>query len=137
MSTGPGVGLGIAIMQKQGVFVSVARTFPAFQAKGPGRPNMKLIGKCTGYMICFDRAYRERASMISRSRQTATPFCSFCGKPSEQVSAMVAGPHVYICDECIGLCIAYLPLRSRLGALAAMLLPWKWQPSRNIKSHTG
>ncbi len=30
--------------------------------------------------------------------------CSFCGKPQEQVKKLVAGPGVYICDECIQLC---------------------------------
>src|SRR5690554_3672733 len=30
--------------------------------------------------------------------------CSFCGKPQEQVKKLVAGPGVYICDECVELC---------------------------------
>ena len=30
--------------------------------------------------------------------------CSFCGKMQEQVKKLVAGPGVYICDECIELC---------------------------------
>lgn len=30
--------------------------------------------------------------------------CSFCGKPQDQVRRLVAGPGVYICDECIELC---------------------------------
>jgi hypothetical protein len=30
--------------------------------------------------------------------------CSFCGKLQDQVKKLVAGPGVYICDECIGLC---------------------------------
>ncbi|NLC50689.1 MAG: ATP-dependent Clp protease ATP-binding subunit ClpX [Firmicutes bacterium] len=30
--------------------------------------------------------------------------CSFCGKTQEQVQKLVAGPGVYICDECIELC---------------------------------
>lgn len=30
--------------------------------------------------------------------------CSFCGKTQEQVRKIVAGPDVYICDECINLC---------------------------------
>ena len=30
--------------------------------------------------------------------------CSFCGKMQEQVRKLVAGPGVYICDECIELC---------------------------------
>lgn len=31
-------------------------------------------------------------------------FCSFCGKCQDEVSKLVAGPAVYICDECIFLC---------------------------------
>ena len=30
--------------------------------------------------------------------------CSFCGKSQDQVRRLVAGPNVYICDECIELC---------------------------------
>ncbi|MEW8973096.1 MAG: ATP-dependent Clp protease ATP-binding subunit ClpX [Tissierellaceae bacterium] len=30
--------------------------------------------------------------------------CSFCGKPQEQVRRLIAGPNVYICNECIELC---------------------------------
>ena len=30
--------------------------------------------------------------------------CSFCGKSQEQVRRLIAGPDVYICDECIELC---------------------------------
>ena len=30
--------------------------------------------------------------------------CSFCGKSQDQVRKLIAGPGVYICDECIDLC---------------------------------
>jgi hypothetical protein len=30
--------------------------------------------------------------------------CSFCGKNQDQVRKLIAGPGVYICDECIELC---------------------------------
>lgn len=30
--------------------------------------------------------------------------CSFCGKPQDEVKKLIAGPHVYICNECIKLC---------------------------------
>lgn len=30
--------------------------------------------------------------------------CSFCGKTQRQVGKLIAGPNVYICDGCIGLC---------------------------------
>ena len=32
------------------------------------------------------------------------PRCSFCGKSQNMVERLVAGPNVYICNECIGLC---------------------------------
>ena len=31
--------------------------------------------------------------------------CSFCGKPQDKVRRLIAGPNVYICDECIELCM--------------------------------
>ena len=31
--------------------------------------------------------------------------CSFCGKTQEQVKKLIAGPGVYICDECVELCM--------------------------------
>ena len=37
----------------------------------------------------------------SKDRQIC---CSFCGKPQEQARRLIAGPGVYICDECIELC---------------------------------
>ena len=30
--------------------------------------------------------------------------CSFCGKTQEDVERIIAGPGVYICDECIKVC---------------------------------
>ena len=31
-------------------------------------------------------------------------FCSFCGKNQNEVRKLIAGPSVYICNECIDLC---------------------------------
>jgi hypothetical protein len=31
-------------------------------------------------------------------------FCSFCGKDSASVKALIAGPGVFICDECVAVC---------------------------------
>ncbi len=36
---------------------------------------------------------------------TSEMRCSFCGKPHTEVSKLVAGPGVYICDECVHLCV--------------------------------
>src|SRR3989338_161680 len=35
---------------------------------------------------------------------TKTFYCSFCGKSQHEVKKLIAGPSVYVCDECISLC---------------------------------
>jgi ATP-dependent Clp protease ATP-binding subunit ClpX len=43
--------------------------------------------------------------------------CSFCGKSQKQVRKLIAGPGVYICDECIELCNEII--EEELGTAAA------------------
>jgi hypothetical protein len=38
------------------------------------------------------------------SEDDTKPTCSFCGKTQDEVRKLIAGPKVYICDECIDLC---------------------------------
>ena len=45
-------------------------------------------------------AWRE---LVDRRRENNL-CCSFCGKSQREVKKLIAGPSVYICDECIGLC---------------------------------
>jgi ATP-dependent Clp protease ATP-binding subunit ClpX len=41
--------------------------------------------------------------------EPAVPWgCSFCGKAARAVQKLVAGPGVYICNECVQLCVAIL-----------------------------
>src|SRR5689334_22660326 len=44
--------------------------------------------------------------MVERRRDESNGnlCCSFCGKSQKEVKKLIAGPTVYICDECIGLC---------------------------------
>lgn len=42
--------------------------------------------------------------MDTKKKKKENLHCSFCGKEQEQVKKLVAGPGVYICDECIELC---------------------------------
>ncbi|MEZ4269057.1 MAG: ATP-dependent Clp protease ATP-binding subunit ClpX [Myxococcota bacterium] len=41
---------------------------------------------------------------MDRRRDNNNLCCSFCGKSQREVKKLIAGPTVYICDECIGLC---------------------------------
>jgi len=48
-------------------------------------------------------------------------YCSFCGKSQDQVRKLIAGPRVYICDECIQLCNEIL--EEELGREPAINVP--------------
>jgi hypothetical protein len=37
--------------------------------------------------------------------------CSFCDKSQKRVKALIAGPGVYICNECVDLCVEILANR--------------------------
>jgi ATP-dependent Clp protease ATP-binding subunit ClpX len=39
-----------------------------------------------------------------RSDKVVKPACSFCGKSQDEVRKLIAGPTVFICDECVHLC---------------------------------
>ncbi|KRR26379.1 hypothetical protein CQ14_02455 [Bradyrhizobium lablabi] len=76
--------------------------------------SLELIAKAFGY---------DNWNILSAKIDTARPpsgwpgrlqnpasqakllYCSFCGKNQNEVTKLVAGPAVFICDECIDLCI--------------------------------
>ncbi|HSG34381.1 MAG TPA: ClpX C4-type zinc finger protein, partial [Sphingomonadaceae bacterium] len=41
---------------------------------------------------------------LSGSDSKSTLYCSFCGKSQHEVRKLIAGPTVFICDECVELC---------------------------------
>ncbi|HFC98096.1 MAG TPA: ATP-dependent Clp protease ATP-binding subunit ClpX [Thermosulfurimonas dismutans] len=41
---------------------------------------------------------------MNKSKFTGELHCSFCGKSQQEVRKLIAGPSVYICDECVELC---------------------------------
>jgi hypothetical protein len=50
--------------------------------------------------------------------------CSFCVKPNTKVEKLVAGPGVYICNECVSLCAAVIADNPVKGEA---MLPWDAQ----------
>jgi ATP-dependent Clp endopeptidase proteolytic subunit ClpP len=52
-------------------------------------------------------------------------FCSFCGKNQKEVKKLIAGPAVYICDECIQLCSEIIEeeTEKEAGDLANLMTP--------------
>src|SRR6201746_1529054 len=47
-------------------------------------------------------------SKVSGSDGKNTLYCSFCGKSQHEVRKLIAGPTVFICDECVELCMDIL-----------------------------
>src|SRR5262252_9468332 len=56
------------------------------------RPGLRLCA--TFFLVPTERKRDEHGNLS----------CSFCGKNQKEVKKLIAGPTVYICDECIGLC---------------------------------
>ena len=58
---------------------------------------------------------------MSRTGETGELLkCSFCGKSQKQVQQLIAGPGVYICDECVELCNEIIDERQSEGTAQAM-----------------
>jgi hypothetical protein len=74
--------------------------------------SLELIAKTFGYenwnilSAKIDAAQPRSGSTVGQQNPTppAVLYCSFCGKSQHEAKALVAGPHVFICDECIDVC---------------------------------
>ena len=42
--------------------------------------------------------------MLDKGKGDKLLYCSFCGKSQHEVRKLIAGPSVFVCDECIALC---------------------------------
>jgi hypothetical protein len=49
--------------------------------------------------------------------------CSFCSRPNTEVATLVAGPGVFICDECVQLCSDVIAHKSAPGPVEPVA-PW-------------
>ncbi len=56
-------------------------------------------------------------------------YCSFCGKSQHEVRKLIAGPSVFICDECVELCndIIREEIQDKSGAAGGNKLPVPWE----------
>jgi len=52
--------------------------------------------------------------------------CSFCGKSQDQVRKLIAGPTVYICDECVDLCNDMIAEEIGAGQAIFRRLRFRW-----------
>lgn len=62
--------------------------------------------------------------------------CSFCGKSQEQVRKLIAGPGVYICDECVDLCNEILDEELLDSNSAATQQPQRSEPPQKRRNRS-
>ncbi len=55
--------------------------------------------------------------MPADSDSKNTLYCSFCGKSQHEVRKLIAGPTVFICDECVELCMDIIREETKSGGL--------------------
>ncbi len=56
-------------------------------------------------------------SKVSGTDSKNTLYCSFCGKSQHEVRKLIAGPTVFICDECVELCMDIIREENKTSAL--------------------
>lgn len=93
------------------------------------------------------RHLRARKTEETTMTETETPEaetvdCSFCNKSQKEVRKLIAGPGVYICDECVSLCAEIIseegvgepkPSEEQLAAAWAAMLKTKGAAARSAE----
>jgi ClpX C4-type zinc finger len=64
--------------------------------------------------------------------QQAVASCSFCGKANTEVASLVAGPGVYICDECVNLAGQVIAEKPAKPVSVPRLAPWQQADDVNM-----
>lgn len=72
--------------------------------------------------------------MIRNTTDGKSPTCSFCGRGNDEVRKLIAGPGVYICDECISVCESILAEELKADA-REQLKELKVPTPQEIKDH--
>ena len=73
---------------------------------------------------------------MSRSTAPVDMFgCNFCGRAQKEVRKLIAGPGVYICDECVGLCNEIIEQDAKEVPAAGKVAIGRVPSPRDIKSH--
>lgn len=62
-------------------------------------------------------------------------YCSFCGKSQHEVRKLIAGPSVYVCDECVDLCNDIIREELKDNTLSPKESSEELPTPRNIREH--
>ena len=75
-------------------------------------------------------------SKVSGTDSKNTLYCSFCGKSQHEVRKLIAGPTVFICDECVELCMDIIREENKSARWSSRATAcrrrWRFAPSSTI-----
>ena len=57
---------------------------------------------------------RNQEEDHDKKEKSSTSYCSFCGKSQDEVRKMIAGPTVFICHECVDLCVEIIKEENKM-----------------------
>ncbi len=64
----------------------------------------RLEGRLNGEILTNEREVEKIDPQFVKDLKGTGIRCSFCGKYQSKVERLIAGPNVYICNECVELC---------------------------------
>ncbi|HEX4301389.1 MAG TPA: ClpX C4-type zinc finger protein [Rhizomicrobium sp.] len=73
----------------------------------------------------------------SKSEVSAILYCSFCRKSQHEVKKLIAGPAVYICDDCVGLCVKVIEDTSDPDPTKPIAMAWEDMPTAQFLTILG
>jgi len=78
---------------------------------------------------------------VSKAKTTRAPKrvfrCSFCGKSQTEAKKLIAGPGVFICDECVELCLPIIAEKPKTRSVPGSLLPDNAPTEKLLKTLAG
>jgi hypothetical protein len=88
--------------------VSTTRFASAVSTGAPDAVSGIVLTELSAYVLSKEPGvtYLRKARMgkATGNDLKSTLYCSFCGKRQHEVRKLIAGPTVFICDECVDLC---------------------------------
>jgi ClpX C4-type zinc finger len=71
-------------------------------------PDASFAGHAAAYETVAAATDKVTEALANATSVDLATGCSFCGKPRPQLRRLIDGPGVYVCDECVALCVEIL-----------------------------
>jgi hypothetical protein len=80
-----------------------------------------------------DAFHKYAAEEISKEiEKPPTSYCSFCGESQHEIEKLIAGPNVFICNECVELCMDIIRVESEPSPGEIEVASWYYNGWYNV-----